>query len=909
MPKASLLQRLAAFLDNRRTVLILVAAPLIVVAMILWSAVFNMFSYYRVANDNMSIGDVAIRLAALAYNAPRYAWNSLLVTLDKHEPPVESALPTLRLRVELGSMEKMAANLPISAKERYYPAWLQYPDGQWRQVRYRYRGRSRWHWMPEKPSLRLQLRRGMPLDLRRHINMVNPEDRVMVSNYMADELARRLGVLSSDTQFARVFINNQYFGVYHLSLREDESYLRKQRRVMGPIFIGENVSDPWRAETFEVAGDTADLNRFNAMAALIKEMYGPKGPDRYIALWKILSQDSYARWLAVMALTAGTHTDFFHNHLYFFDPSMGKLEPGVVDVNGHGMFDYPLGRKQLTQGFEPDPTIPMNESREPLRDVTLRDPRFYHLRNVKLFEAMNGVASAAAQNRHLDEVFAAIDPDVKADARKGGMRATFAGGTRLPFSNGQYDAEKVLLRRWIRDREDFLRENLARTRVAAFVAPAGDDTIAMIEVSGHAATDLDIAALPGRVFADRALDGTFIEALLDTTRLYPGLLENRGEMHRFVRVYPVPPYYLDADTQRYLFRFEGAGPASVAAALAGAFHNAVTGATIRPVVETKGRIDPADVVYNTVSQHAWTFPPPATGEVVLGPGEVRLTEDLTIAESQQLTVRAGTTLRLGSGVSIVSRGRATFDGTAEAPIRISRLDPSAPWGSLVLIGKAAGGSVLRHLRAAGGSVGRADHARLTGMVSVLGADAVKISNVEFTSNTLSDDLLHVVYGDVTISDSVFADCYADCIDIDYSAASLSGLSITRAGNDGVDFMTSTSILHDIRVEGADDKGLSIGEASAIEVDGLSVSGAVQGIAVKDASTVKMTNGRLSGNQTAVAVFAKNWRYGGPGALDGERVVFDDNDVSLSVERRGRVTLHGQALPQRRHGDGTMESRQ
>jgi hypothetical protein len=56
------------------------------------------------------------------------------------------------------------------------------------------------------------------------------------------------------------------------------------------------------------------------------------------------------------------------------------------------------------------------------------------------------------------------------------------------------------------------------------------------------------------------------------------------------------------------------------------------------------------------------------------------------------------------------------------------------------------------------------------------------------------------------------------------------------------------------------------------------------------------------------VFAKNWRYGGAGALDGERVEFVDNDVSLSVERRGRVMLHGQTLPQRRHGDGTMESR-
>jgi hypothetical protein len=272
MPEISPWRRFTAYIDDHRTALVLVAAPLIMVAMVLWSAIFNMFSYYRMADDNMSVQQIAFRLAALTYNAPRYAWNSLLVALDDHEVPVTSELPTVRLRVEPGSLERMAANLPSSAKARYYPAWLQYPDGQWRRASYRYRGRSRWHWMPEKPSLRLRLRRGAPLGLRRHINLINPEDRLMVSNYMGDELARRLGVLSSDTRFARLFINNQYFGVYHVTLREDESYLRTQNRVMGPLFVGENISNPWTAESFEVIGGMADKDRGNPVAALIKAM-------------------------------------------------------------------------------------------------------------------------------------------------------------------------------------------------------------------------------------------------------------------------------------------------------------------------------------------------------------------------------------------------------------------------------------------------------------------------------------------------------------------------------------------------------------------------------------------------------------------------------------------------------------
>jgi hypothetical protein len=133
------------------------------------------------------------------------------------------------------------------------------------------------------------------------------------------------------------------------------------------------------------------------------------------------------------------------------------------------------------------------------------------------------------------------------------------------------------------------------------------------------------------------------------------------------------------------------------------------------------------------------------------------------------------------------------------------------------------------------------------------------------------------------------------------------LRIVAAGNDGIDFMTSASTLRDVRIEGAGDKGLSVGEGSTLSIEGLSVAGAVQGIAVKDASTVKLRNGRLSKNQTAISVFTKNWRYGGPGRLDGEGVSFVDNDVSMSVERGGQVILHGQPLPSRRHGDGAMDT--
>jgi hypothetical protein len=894
-------------LERRFSIIVLIGAPFLVVAMVLLGATYNLYRYYLLAAPEMSLFDVAFRLAAISYNSPKVVLNSFLVMFDTEQVQAASPLPTLRLRVENGSLEKMAANLPHSAKAKYYPAWLQYPDGVERPISYRFRGRSRWHWMPEKPSLRLRLPKKAPLGMMRHINVVNPEDRLMMSNYIGDELARRFDLLSFDTRFVRLFINNRYFGVYHTTLREDETFLRKQRRVPGPMYVGDNIQDPWAPDGFETVGDMRLLDGFNPMRAMTDAMYGPAGPERYRDLWSVLSMQAYARWQAVMILTAGTHSDNFHNHLFYFDPRMGKLEPAVVDTNGHGMFHFMKGRKQLTQGYEPDPTIPLNEPREPLKDMALRDPRFYHLRNVILYDAINGEASVTAQHGILDDTFAMIDQDVHADHRKLGLGPTFAGAARLPYSNAQYEGEKTLLYDWITGRDRFIRDHLEKTEVTVRLSQDGGDVLLLSEIKGHSGVEFNVRALSAKVFADEKLDGSFTRSIKGKARLFPGLEENTGEPHKFVAVYPIPPHFLVPGTQKYLFKVKAVGVAQLADELQSVFSNAVTGGSIAPDVQSTANIDPRNIAYNKVSQHIWRFPAKRDGRITLGPAPVHLTRDLVIDNGQTLEILAGTKIQMGPGVSILSHGKVLISGTDAAPVKIKRDHSNKPWGSLVLKGPGADGSRLHHFVAGGGSIGKAGHSLVSGMIAIFGAKDIEISDVYLADNSLSDDLLHLVYTDYVISNVTLENCYADCIDIDYGRGRLANVRITNAGNDGIDFMTGIASLRDIEIAGAGDKGISAGEASQLDATNLAVSGAVQGLGIKDRSRFNLNGGRLAKNKTAIVISKKNWRYGGPGIFDGRAVQFTDNEVSLSVEKGGVVTLTGQPLPERRHGDGTMTS--
>ena len=118
-------------------------------------------------------------------------------------------------------------------------------------------------------------------------------------------------------------------------------------------------------------------------------------------------------------------------------------------------------------------------------------------------------------------------------------------------------------------------------------------------------------------------------------------------------------------------------------------------------------------------------------------------------------------------------------------------------------------------------------------------------------------------------------------------------------------MTSTSSLNEIEIIKVGDKGLSIGEASQVDAKNIKISNASTGISIKDSSHLNLINSAIIDNQTGIAIFRKNWRYESPGQFKGHEIVFNDNDVSLSVEKDGKAELYGQGLPVRRHGEGLV----
>ena len=835
---------------------------------------------------------------ASVFDAGLMVVNAFGTTFDDVAIRTDSPLKDIRIRIEKNAIKKLVSNLPESGKAEYLKGIIQYPDGSWQKMSFRLRGRNIWHWFPDKPSLRLKLRRSQPLNLQRHINLVNPEDLTMIANYYGELLGQRLGVLTHKTEMVRLFVNNAFFGVYQMTTREDENMLRANARMPGPIYVGDQLEAVWAETQFEKKGELAVLESFDPMTSMIEAVNAPSTPDRYRKLWRFMDREKMARWIALLNLSGGIHTDYMHNHSYYFDPSNGKLEPLTSDLLALGALLYPGARDRLTKAYEPDHLLPINEKLHPLLDAALRDPHFYHLRNSILYQALTGMASTKNQHVMLAKIYDSIDDDVKADRRKAFAMELFSGFFRMPYSNRQYEEGKQEVFDWVAARNHFLVSELEKSDVRILLSDDGaGNTLARISVGGHAAVNIDVALFPaGSVNRDKNFKGGFEKVSSQGLRLFPGLKEVDDYYYEQVKDLRSPGHYLQPASQQYLFRFSNMSATQVERKLSKAFVNAISGRQLVPEAALVEQIDSDAIPYNTVSQHAWTFSSPNTEEIVLGPGILDISRNIESDLSQVIRILPSTTLRLAPGVSIISRGPLVMLGRKEEQIKVERLKPGVPWGVIAVQGKESSGSIIKHANISGGSVATALNIKYSGMVSFHWSDNVQILSSKIYGNTLGDDTLHIMHGDALLSEVELADCFRDCIDFDYAKAHVQKLRIRNAGNDALDFMSSQGHVSQADMVDIGDKGISGGEGSIITVEKTRIQQANIGVAAKDKSVLEIRNSHFIDNEIAVDTYKKNWRYGGSGRVSISMTKWSGNQVDIRVQDGGEVEVLDGAKP-------------
>lgn len=780
--------------------------------------------------------------------------------------PLTSELPTLHLYVGNNTVDDMmkakafgdpALDHAVGGDKPYFPGVLVDETGAHRETQICLRGANVWHHRPEKPSLRLRLRQEDELD-RRFVELSRPEDPLALKNWLPDQLGRRLGLMSDLGDHVRLYLNNKCLGVYLRTARPEEPLALLNGRMPGTFFKGDLLDEATRGEglwasraPWSLDGESEEPFNLALFDRFLAASSGPPGLASVQALEEVLDEEVYARWAALSIATCSVHTDEFHNHTYFVASNQGQVEVVPWDLNGFGV--------------HVPPTVPPDLELHPPMRMISRDPRWVHRRNEVLWQLLEGDCRPDRLGAEVDAALARLRPDLRADENLSSFEWTNVGLLEVPWSVRCLDEKAAELKEFIASRHGFLRAYLLDARVS--VAPDGAGSL--VTVWGAAAV---------RVTRD---DGQPVQA--DTWAgapglLYPGLSEATADFTEFTwekgAKYPYASpaplvYHLDAPPARLRFT------------------HALAGTPVTPVA-------PPAASAPARSVHPSAFPAPVEAPLVLGPGEVQLTEDLCPAPGQGLVIRPGTRLLLAPRVGIYVRGQVLAEGTAEAPIEVLPLG-SEPWGAFGVLGAGAETSRFRHVRVSGGSVGER-FAKWKGMFDLYGAPnhdvgQTLLADCAFGENFIGDDAVNLAEIDARVERCTFADARSDGLDLDRCRALVLDSRFQRSGNDGLDNMTCQVDVRRCTFTGCGDKAISMGEATRITVQGCLIEDCVRGIELKDASRGLVVDSTFRGCGLAVNAYQKKPHYGqgGTGALVRCRLE-GSRKADVSLKRRCRLVL-------------------
>jgi hypothetical protein len=826
------------------------------------------------------------------------ALKSLQITLTSSVVRQESALEDWFLYLDSAALAQLNSNLPESGKE-YVRGFVRVEGGKAIQAKLRYRGDNSWHWFYPQKSWRIKTPEDDLIHRARYINLLNPKSQSMLENYLATKLGEAVGLLTPRYDFVRLFVNNEYHGVYEWVDQVDEGLLRLRSRLPGNLYFGEGgpvmwdgAGEGWAKEAVYNQRPPEDKSDIQKLTQVVKEG-GPDFPRRFA---EIANAEKFLAFQALLELTASHHVDQSHNHKIYFDPSSGKAEPIPWDLFGHGTQAESVIRS-------------LGAVYNPITGRLLEIPRWSDQKNKILWALLNGAGSVSAQHALVDQVVAKMRPDVYADRLKDYPDYLVQGLPSRPFSNRDFETAVQAVKDWIALRDAALRSQLTQNRL--FLQLQTPRTTERAKVyplqivgDGWVGTKLSriefkftqASLKEGRIelWEDRNGDGMLddgdrrilvqdvgsdtagFDVVLDQV-FYPGRTGGLRQDDFRYRLDPTPLHY-----PHLLVARGEMPPVQMVRAHA---TNSVTG-EMSDVV-----FGPAPVTHKPVqSLHPWAEAEgPPLENLVLGPGEVVLERDLLVYSGTSLTVRPGTILKMGPGASIFAFGSVFINGAPDRPVVITARDPHNPWGVLALQGEGARGSRIRHALMERGSEAEYGLVHYSGMLSVYNA-SIDIEGLIMQDN-FGEDGINAKHSPVKIAFSRFQRLVGDAIDLDYSDGVVANSYFADIGNDAVDLMGSAPLIRDLLVERAGDKGVSVGEASSPVIFNVAIVDSEIGIQSKDGSTPLILNSVLTGNNLGIDLYQKNLRYGegGQGTLVNS-LIFMNRRADYVLDKRSRLLV-------------------
>ena len=153
-----------------------------------------------------------------------------------------------------------------------------------------------------------------------------------------------------------------------------------------------------------------------------------------------------------------------------------------------------------------------------------------------------------------------------------------------------------------------------------------------------------------------------------------------------------------------------------------------------------------------------------------------------------------------------------------------------------------------------------DQRGLTGCLTLVN---LSVKNVTIKSSKSScEDSVNLINVGGTLNEINITDSFRDGLDIDSSKVEIDTINVVSSKNDCVDLSAGNYKLNKLRLVNCGDKGLSVGEKSLVQLEGIFIENSNIGIASKDSSITKINNADLKNLETCVSAYNKKQEFFG-----------------------------------------------
>ena len=821
----------------------------------------------------------------------------------------------------------------------------------------RIRGDQATHWENEKKSWKIKFESNN-FNQVKNIDFIIPRDRMIEVNHAALKIAKKNNLIVPKNGFALLKINNRDHGLYYWEESISKNMLERNNRPESQIIKGSDTFfDIENIELFNKYNNLSNINNINQNIGFINSSYSlsiSKIPEykNIIATskWsgflellnsknehlinqeisKYLNIEQFSKWFSILLILGSDHSQSHDNLIWYLDPLSGLFEPILRDV-----LITEIDAEKITENIY-NPIIQSILLSKKIQ-IENNNTLFKMLKKEK--EILNDFKES--YNLIKRNIYTGIDPVNKNLDSIGSMNnkdVFYSHNNRLDIIKNNIDN----LKKWLKFNRIFFDNSfLANDR--------NNNSILNIEIKNQNNQPLKIetiSIIPINDFISNNLifkifiknnEGTRIEInnykfILEKKLLsiqFDDLIipiNHKMKLNEKAVISSINPYLIISDNRNNISNYTlsiefknlkpqfNATPYKVNFKIKKLYENTllednyIRSSLISQIIDDKTNIisdkkiveennfnlkktlNNAEKILkkNNISYEL------IGNKYIIKEGAYILNDSLILKNNYNLEIEKGTTIKLASNVNIILKGQINLLGTLKKPINIINKTKNINWG-IIAASEAKKTSTIRHTYFSNGGSKRvvvANGIEYTGMVNFFNTK-INISD-SFFINSYAEDALNVKKSDITLKNSHFSYSKSDALDLDWVNGIIENCFFNNISNDGIDLSGSEININNSKFENIQDKAISVGEQSKVNIDKIIIQNSNYGVVAKDLSIVRLTNSELNSNIIAIAAYRKKPLFGG-GSISIMNTKFKDNQNQYSLDSYSKIYIDNKAL--------------